>query len=221
MNAGILDSYIRDIDYISPLNLLTEYKFEESSGNAIDSIGNYDGVTNNIQYSQTGKKGNCFGFTKYDHVNNYYSHIKSMPSYELITEGTFSFCGWFNPTTIASGNYSHRLFTIFKGASTSVLFICFDNLDKLAYFDGGSRTEITTVQKNVWTHIAVCYDGSTAHIYKNGQLVASITHTLQVASANEVQVSRYASGLEGRMDEVKFSKTCWSAENVNNIYIYE
>ena len=61
---------------------------------------------------------------------------------------------------------------------------------------------------NAWQHIAVSYDGSVAHIYKNGELLESKSASgVFVADGTRARLGLYADStsgtFQGRIDEVR------------------
>jgi hypothetical protein len=62
-----------------------------------------------------------------------------------------------------------------------------------------------TVTPNVWTHLAVTYDGTTVRFYKNGALAFSQAQALTMgSSANEMRIGRGGNDPgSGRIDEIR------------------
>jgi hypothetical protein len=225
MNLGIIESYIKEqpTDYLEGLNLLAHYKLDNATGNAIDEKGNYPATDYDVVRNVNAKVGKGYDLiqTQPGTDPEFTSYFETIPSDVFISDNVFSFCGWFKPSLIESGNYAQRALTIFKGSSSSTLILGFDNVNKIFYFNGSARSEVGTANENEWYHLALTYDGTDARIYVNGFLSITVTHSLSTAINKKIQVGRFYTGFIGIVDEVKFSKTCWSAEDVNNIYINE
>ena len=79
-----------------------------------------------------------------------------------------------------------------------------------------------TVQKNVWKHYAMTYDGSTVKSYINGSLVDSASFTLSntVGTISSIQLglssgNRY---LNGKIDQVRIFNKALSSSEVTTLY---
>jgi hypothetical protein len=79
-----------------------------------------------------------------------------------------------------------------------------------------------TIPENVWTHVAVSYDGTTVRLFTNGVLGASMensygwTYTDQPVRIGLSLVPNYSSyrgGLFGYIDEVRVTKACRYTSN--------
>lgn len=62
-----------------------------------------------------------------------------------------------------------------------------------------------TITPNVWTHLAVTYDGTTVRFYKNGSLAFSQTQSVTFgSSSNEMRIGRGGNDAgSGRLDEIR------------------
>ena len=219
MNLGILENSIKrqTVGYEEGLNLLSSYKWDEESGAiGVDEKSNYDAIHYSTIVGVEGIKNKAI-----EQINTggpSKSYTETIPSDEFLSEGVFSLCSWFYPVNIPVGNYSARAINIFSGTSTSVIFLGFDNSNKVQYFTGSDRVEFGTANLNEWIHLGVAYDGAKAYLYLNGNLITEVTHTLLAGFTKKIQVGRYESGMLGKYDETKFSKSIWTSEQFSSIY---
>jgi len=204
-------------------NLVSYWKFNESSGNAADSVGSNTLVnTNSITYG-AGKIANCADL---EYSSSQYFVTSGNPTTLRFT-GNCSFAGWFNFESFTS---TSQLFTkrTSTGNQRSYNFF-YDNADnklKWNIFTNGSDDNIASVSWTpstaTWYHIGMAYNASAGSVafYVNGAQQG----TTQTGLPNAIYdgTSPFAIGtifvlggefLDGKVDECgAWSRTLDTAE---------
>lgn len=166
--------------YIPP-TLMAAYGFSEGSGTTTaDVSGNGHTMTLNTVSWDTGHTG--FGIS---------NTASSLGARAAITSpaDTVTIMGWVKPLDVTSGS-THVAFGFMDngGNSDVVMFVQrgdFGTADVLQgnIRLGGSLKSIygPALTPNVWTHLALSYDGSQIKLYKDGSLVSTVNSTGTVA----------------------------------------
>jgi hypothetical protein len=150
--------------------LLTEIRgywaLEESSGDAIDSVGNTDlPVYGTVSYAQTGKLGNCFSFT----TDGYLGNIDSYFEYD----GAFSLSCWMKSSSsdanmalmTNSPTESNRGWDLYLINGTTYWNIR-NNIETTSINGGGD------LRNDAWHHVvATLGSDDSSKLYINGNLV--------------------------------------------------
>ena len=161
-------------------NLVSYWKFDEASGDAIDAHGSYDGTTSGITYGVTGKINDCFTFTSGDYVD-----MGDQADFEH-TDG-FSWSIWMKPTnTINAAAVSSFFFLMSKNEGGTVdgdVMIFWDANNPFSPDDGHLLFMITegatdyacysnanSFTADTWYHVVVTYDDATLKMYVDGVL---------------------------------------------------
>jgi len=159
-------------------DLMSYWKMDESSGDAIDAHGDVDLTVNGASYGGTGKINDGFDFDGNDNLRK--TGISGNP----LDATDLTMVAWVNPTAL--GGFQ-RILGSASGAANrySMLF----NGDKLAYqIDGAGHDDpsTTAVSNGVLTHIAVVFDASENNVkyYINGTLDGN-----EPTDANEIDAN--------------------------------
>ena len=161
-------------------DLVSYWKFDEASGDAIDAHGSYDGTTSGITYGVTGKINDCFTFTSGDYVD-----MGDQADFEH-TDG-FSWSIWMKPTnTINAAAVSSFFFLMSKNEGGTVdgdVMIFWDANNPFSPDDGHLLFMITegatdyacysnanSFTADTWYHVVVTYDDATLKMYVDGTL---------------------------------------------------
>lgn len=160
-------------------DLLSYWKLDESSGDAIDAHGDVDLTVSGASYGGTGIINDGFDFDGNDKLRK--TGITGNP----LDATDLSMVAWVNPTAL--GGFQRILGAANTGGSNrySLLF----NGDKLAYqIDGTGHADpsTTAVSDGVLTHIAVVFDASANNVkyYINGTLDGN-----EPTDANEIDAN--------------------------------
>ena len=157
---------------------LSWYRFEDSKPRVLEDAmqPKTPGKTRINAGAGTGRVGQCISL---DHDNT--AFMMGVP--ELSRTGQFSYALWISPTKIQPrAVLAHRTRAGLDAASRGVELI----LDQgrptfaLCHFSPGNEIRIRakdSVPVNVWTHLAVTYDGSSRaaglRVYQNGELLVT------------------------------------------------
>jgi len=156
--------------YWTSVSLLTNFE---------NNLTFQDGSTNNFAITRTGTvnpslrtpfTGGVGGSQWFNGSTGYLSTPNSAPL-QLTNTGAFTLECWIYPTTISIARY---VFTNYNQSSPYGGYgfgIGCDNLNtQLQFWDGGSWRYFGAITANVWTHIAITYQGSgtTGLVFVNG-----------------------------------------------------
>ena len=133
---------------------------------------------------------------------------------------------WIYPTATPTGGAGYLLNDWLTGAASGpsnyILYVDGTNLNFYgvnsgnSYYDQGGIliTSSSAYSNNVWTHVAVCYDGTTCRLFKNGVVVASTAWGGLSAAAGSystnvfIGTSNYSTsyGYIGYIDDIRITK---------------
>lgn len=197
------------------------WKMDESSGNAVDVVGGFNGTNTGVTYS-AGKINNGAVFDGATTTKLNLSTTAFAPTTAI------SFSCWVNCASYAS---RQALFTKSDGVgnTTSVFSFEVGNVSgkaTMTLFSGSNITTTSTssLTTSVWTHLVFTYDGTNMKIYINGSLdkttAGSITmNSITMATALGFYGSYNLLTLNGKMDEVGFwSNYALTASEVTELY---
>lgn len=148
-------------------NLISYWKLDESSGDAIDVHGDNDGTVVTATQDSVGKIDKAYTF---DGINDYIS-VASDPSIEGMAALTLA--AWVNPTDDGSSGYS-RIIHKLQGTTTDDYALSYTSGDKVALRINTNLGYVTllggtTVWPNTgWYHFAATWDGDNMIVYLNG-----------------------------------------------------
>jgi hypothetical protein len=153
-------------------NLISYWKFDESSGNAADSVNDNDGVLTNTTYT-TGKINNGVSFGSSPAIK-----IAEVDSLDTASAMTISFWVNFSDVTSlyqilaarwswSSPHSNQRSWRIFFNLGST------NNLEFLVSPNGTTESDSLVASSlglstSTWYHFVCRYDGSTQKIYLNG-----------------------------------------------------
>lgn len=206
------------------------YKLDESSGNAIDSVGsNTLTNTNSVTYA-TGLLGNCAdggtGFT----TKNLLSTTAALSYTQLGTAFSINF--WVNPNaslngnkhywggvTASNGTYNRSVQACFVASTNTIAFDLYDGTQKI--FNTGVNPS-----SGSWYMVTLTYDGTYAKTYVNAVLKS--TDSLSWA-IGENQNINYTSALgynkgalnlnvNAKLDEYGFCDETLTQTDIDTLY---
>jgi hypothetical protein len=204
---------------LNDTNLLAYYKLDETSGVVADDSKGHDnnGTNTNASVNQAGKVGTSYSFSG---NNNYITTENfSMDGTKLMT-----MAAWIYPTdwTANDGIWVSR------GTSTEISGLMESTNLGIGLFvinamGGQCISDDNAVNLNAWNFIAATYDGTTAKIYSNGNLVGncSITDGLEVKDSFKIGIDDYDlvnRGFTGKIDEANIWRQALTHGDLNNIY---
>lgn len=146
-----------------------------------------------------------------------------------ITGSTLSIAAWIKPTTV--GNYYRIVERGGTYPSLQYSLIIDGATGKLRYDTDLSSGVVTALSSaaltaNVWTHVAMVYNGSTIKLYINGTENQSLTYTGNITSYSGAAcyIGRYTGGsgyeFPGQIDEVRIYDRALSAGDVSAMYAF-
>ena len=165
------------VSNLSSPGLVAAYNFDQGVGTILsDRSGNANnGTVSGATWSTSGKYGGALAF---DGVNDIVS-VSDSASLDLTTGMTLE--AWTNPSALGSGSSNWRT-TAFKQQPGGMVYALYANNGSGArpagqVNIGGERNVVGTAQLplDVWTHLAVTYDGGSLKLYVNGTQAASTT----------------------------------------------
>lgn len=202
-SASTNASFVLTVKAAPAGGLVAAYGFNETSGTSVtDASGNTNhGVIQGAARVTTGKFGAALNF---DGASNLVA-VKSSPSLSLSQAMTLE--AWVYPTATQSGwrTLLQKSDSYFLHASGSNALqpeggVVYNNV-------GAQVASSAAIAVNVWTHVALTYDGSNLHLYLNGALVSSLAQTGAIGSnANDLYIggnNPYGEYFRGLIDEVR------------------
>jgi|GEM_PF-899267 len=187
------------------------FTFEEGQGsNIYDSSTLISGVLNNAQFQADAAQGNYSVF--FDGNASI-----SVPYHSVMAVDTeLTLSAWINPTVL------HTNQNILNRNNTYYLNLTSNQTLMLGLRINGSwRTASVQIDhdifENQWSHIAATYDGSSMHIYIDGELVESHQQTGAIDSSNkELRLGSIWGGrhFNGALDHVQIYNTALNAQAI-------
>ena len=224
-------------------NLFSYYKFDETTGTFIDSIGGFNAVVQNtIGYNGIGKVDKCATLTGAGYClisgNSYnlfsgnnggtitaWVKISTIGSHGIICkqcDGTGTFGALGIGCNINGGGTANT------SATADLSKVCFhlqNNGPGNGYIQSNSNIAL-----NTWTFISVSWDGSNVRMYLNGVLdntYASSGNMATTSTQTNCTIGAFLmSGslkyqFNGSLDEIALYNTCLTAADILQIYNYQ
>ena len=171
-------------------NLISYWKLDESSGNAMDSVGTNTLINNNNVSYGSGiiNNGADFGLSN---VNKYLSYGGPITAsnYSVsfwvklnseISSGTYTFFGWNSVQTGVSVSAGYKY-------NSGARKIYFERAENFVGFDDADYA--VSLGASVWHQLVYVYDGSTVCGYLDGSQVTSISSASGATSWSDTQMS--------------------------------
>jgi hypothetical protein len=202
--------------------LVAAYGFEENSGMmTADASGNaVTALLVGASWTTQGKFGNALTF---DGVTAHVNTIDDAPELRLTTAVTLE--AWVKPSTatnkwkdiIEKGNDNYFLMASSAPNGRPAGGGIFNDVNTVAYGP--------TAAVNVWTHLAMTYNGSTIRLYVNGLQVSSVSRTGAIkTSRTPLQIggdNYYGQYFAGTIDEVRvYNRALTQAPNEGFTHYY-
>jgi hypothetical protein len=149
--------------------LVSYYKLDETSGNAIDSVGGNNGTVSGCTQNVVGKINTAYTFAKTDYV----SLGKPANLTALAATGTIAF--WVYPTDLTTDAYHVFISNNDYLNDKSGIDIEWDNGTGFVVYicDAAGAQEIVcstiTLTVNTWNLVIVMWNGSNVTVYLNGR----------------------------------------------------
>lgn len=211
-------------------NISSYWKFDESSGDASDSVGSITLTNNGSAAYATGLINN--GADLEQSSNNYFSRADG----DLEPAGSFSYSYWIKPESLpgsgaewglwgkwnSTGNQRSYVSTLYNNAGTHQIsaFIAGDGINNVgAFANSGMST-------GNWYHIVYIFTASTSlELYVNNSRIINVTTSVPAAAFNssaEFRAGDFVSsgGLEfdGLIDEMGYWSKALSSAEVSELY---
>jgi hypothetical protein len=194
---------------------IADYSFDEGTGTTVEDLaGEDDGTVEGPEWTN-GKFGGALSFDGEE------SDCVSIPNSESLQLGEeFTVEAWVK----AEGSGESEPI-IFKETPYFTSYGIYFGLDEHGHLEGylGEEFELqktvdpAKLEKNVWTHVALTFDGAHLRLYVDGALVD--TEAAEGAEPSSGQLSigcaqEFEDGFEGRIDEVRIYERALSAGEV-------
>jgi hypothetical protein len=190
----------------APSGQVAAYGFEEASGaTTLDSsaFGN-NGTIANATRTNAGKNGSALSFNG----TNATVAVLDSPSLDLTTGVTLE--AWVSPAATMGTTWRTAVMKERAGGLTYGLYVNSSTNRPSGHIDTGSEVDTrgtAAVAANVWTHLAMTWDGGTLRMFVNGVQTSSrtIIGTLQVSTNNLTLGGNAVWGeyLNGKLDDVR------------------
>lgn len=189
--------------------LLGHWKLDDASGTtAADASGN--GRNGTLTNGPSWTTGLLSGGLQFDGAND---HV-TVPGGGIRSLGTFTLAAWIQP-------YTHRLSRI--AAVPDVYGLALMANGKIGYAlapqFGSVRESASSIEPNIWTHVALVYNGSSVTLYINGSVDSTVTgvsgNTANTANAFQIGGDPSAYFFNGKIDDVRLYGTALAAPAVS------
>ena len=203
MNMGIIaTSRLRQ-------EIVAKYEFEETSGDAIDQINNFNGVlSGNVIQGVSGFEGNAYS---YDGVNGFVTIPNTI--WNKLSQDRFTFQCYFNANVTNKGTIVSDL--VGDSYTDRKLFIDLRDQNKIAVrignFTGSvGLNSVTTIDTNVWYKLKLKYDSSgSVKLFINDSLEDTGDLTDRPTASNRIIIGAANTGsasavFNGKIDKVLF-----------------
>lgn len=161
-------------------NLTSYWKFDESSGNASDSVASNTLTNNNTATYVAGKISNAINFVRA-------SSQSATVTSDLTSAGAYSVAGWVYWTSLPATNTKNHFYgNMTTGANHIIQRIQLEDVSgtkslRLQRVRVGVATDSATYtwtpSTTTWYHVAGTYDGTTMRLYVNATEVATASST--------------------------------------------
>jgi hypothetical protein len=189
-------------------NLLAYYKLDESSGDAVDSVGGFTLTNTNVTYG-TGKINNGAVFN--DAGDN-------LTSSSVTSSSAFTTSVWFKVGTMPSqcgivDRYTTTGWRIWSGTTWNAILLT---------VNATSWTYALNPVSGTWYNLAWTFSSGTALLYLNGVLVDTKTGLTLTGVTNltigNTSVATKNKGFDGVIDEVAVWSRVLSANEISDVY---
>ena len=198
-------------------NLLSYYKLDEASGNAIDSVGTENGtLVGSVTQSASGKIGTAYGFD----ANAERVKIRDNFNPSTYTNG-FTINGWIYITD-SSTQYNAFYYGTFGGYADLELRIKDEDTVQMAFPTGNSGTTSGSFAYNfntgTWYMLTLTQDANYRKVYVNGAEEFSEASVAWVNVAADLTLSREYSSffMDGRIDETGLWSRALTSDEIND-----
>jgi hypothetical protein len=211
-------------------NLLSYWKFDESSGNASDSVGGLTLTNNGTATFTAGKINNCAT------LNGSSQYFSNTDPASMDGMSQFSASFWLNPSSLVVDQQPFTKWGTTLGTNQAWRFIIEDHTGlKMGWNigDGSSNGGVygsTTIGNSAWAHIVLTWNGSLAlgsraKMYVNGSDVTTSDTTLATMLAGTADlIVGNRTGLpaggyyNGSIDEVGVWSRALTSGEVSSLY---
>jgi len=182
-----------------PGNLIMLLKLNESSGNAIDSVGNHDGVNTNVTYSagQWNNGANFAGDTTYLTVADH-DDIRNKTAWTIEC--------WFKTTQTNNFIFFDKDHSNAQGIGLSTCDS--GNVGKLRLLCNNEESPYTTANTyndGAWHFAVITMDGSHLDLWVDGsKVITAWAKTPNLNTGSDLYLGFNASGFTGSLDSFRF-----------------
>lgn len=199
-------------------NIVSAWKFDESSGNPVDSTGNGWTLTNNgTTWFVAGKLNNCADFWTAN-TTKYFSTANAL--IDTSTTWSSTIAGWVNISTALASWVDYYLFWSVKNLWRQFEYkysniwgtLCL-NLTVFDWSSGIVYQQNTTLTVWTWYFISWTVSGNTISTYLNGSQLGTnqtITNVLNGTTTNTVSVWRHPNASAGFSSSKADESWIWS-----------
>jgi hypothetical protein len=191
--------------------IVAKYEFEETSGDAIDQINNFNGVlSGNVIQGVSGFEGNAYS---YDGVDGFVTIPATI--WNKLSQDRFTFQCYFNANDASKGSIVSDL--VGSSFTDRKLFIDLRGENKIAVrignFTGSVGLDsVTTIDTNVWYKLKLKYDSlGSVKLFINDSLedTGNLTNTPTASNRIIIGASDNGTGVvsgffNGKIDKVLF-----------------
>lgn len=203
---------------IQQSGIVSYWKLDESSGNAIDSKGSNTLTDNNTVGSATGIVGNARDF---ESSNSEYFSISHASQTGLDIASDMTLSGWIN---LESNTGLSQLIMAKDSVTDGYGMVVSSALKGYAFIGSNGALGSTTLPTSAWVYITATYDNSFNRIYINSALDGSTANTTNPSTASDpfymgVASPSLALYFDGLMDELVIAQRYFREEEIKTSYV--
>jgi prepilin-type N-terminal cleavage/methylation domain-containing protein len=208
------------------LNLVSEWKFDDSTNLGLDSWGSNNGTNNGATAITDENQCVSEGCASFDGTDDYVDLGTIAISNPLQLNGGGTICAWIKPIDSAGRDNYMRMVDKSNGTQGQNGYAFYVNTDRdiSVQINGGGAVESSgTVNDDEWSFVCVILNGVNSKFYINGELDSNISLASIPSAETGMRIGTWYSLAErefkGSIDEVQIYNAVISESEIRENYL--